>query len=168
MKQRLIVIFLFTLLISAGCKTKGSETDMQIDTGSKNGGIELAESKYAESEIVNNVRQFKSEKWFLAPEYQHWSPIQTECEKCIDQCLLDFQSIQPGMTRHEIMQKFLMDGGVQSVSTVRFLHPQCRSLKVNISFTFEKDPANQNRAVMDKNDKVIEASKPYLEAPFMD
>lgn len=155
MKQGLLIIFFFVaLLIVNGCRSNGNETSMQINTSAGNRTIETSEN--------NN------EIGFTAPEYQYWNPMQTECEKCIDQCLRDFQSIRPGMTRHEVMQKFLMDGGLQTVSPVRFLHPQCRSFKVDVSFTYERDPENQNRAIMGKDDKVIEISRPYLEPPFMD
>lgn len=79
-----------------------------------------------------------------------------------------FQSITNGMTRAEVEGKFILDGGLQSASPMRFFHPSCPYFKVNVEFDFKRDAADQNRAVTSKNDKVVRVSKPYVERPFMD
>ena len=86
----------------------------------------------------------------------------------VEQCLKDFESLKPGMTRGEVDRKFHLDGGLQSASPVRYVHSECPSFKVNIEFDFKKDAADQNRAIIGKEDKVVRVSKPYLERPFMD
>ena len=91
-------------------------------------------------------------------EYAQW----------VEQCLHDFESIKPGMSRQEVEQKFPMDGGVQTVSPVRFTHPQCQYFKVNVSFEFKRDANDQNRAIFGSADKVTKVSNPYIERPFAD
>ncbi len=86
----------------------------------------------------------------------------------VQACLRDFESIKAGMTREQVEKKFPMDGGLQTASPTRFVHPQCRYFKIEVGFEFQRDEADGNRAVMGKTDKVIAVSKPYLERPFAD
>jgi hypothetical protein len=86
----------------------------------------------------------------------------------VQSCLKDFESIKAGMTREQVEKKFPMDGGLQTASPTRFVHPQCRYFKIEVGFEFQRDEADGNRAVMGKTDKVIAVSKPYLERPFAD
>jgi hypothetical protein len=72
------------------------------------------------------------------------------------------------MTRGEVEKKLEMDGGLQTVSPVRFLDPACPGFKINVEFDFKRSAIDQNRAVETKADKVIRVSKPYLERPSMD
>jgi ankyrin repeat protein len=99
-------------------------------------------------------------------------PPQTTPDKnfttLVEKCLEDFESIKAGMTRREVESKLAMDGGIQGVSPVRFTHPTCPIFKIDVEFDFHKNAADQNRAVLGKDDKVIHASKPYIERPFLD
>lgn len=83
-------------------------------------------------------------------------------------CLKSFELITNGMTRAEVEKRFVVDGGLQGVSPVRYLDAGCNCFKVNVEFDFKKDKADQNRAIASKDDKVIRVSKPYLESPFID
>jgi hypothetical protein len=67
------------------------------------------------------------------------------------------------MTRGEVAGRFAMDGGIQGVSPVRFVHPGCPYFKVDVEFEFRKDAADQGRGISSKDDKVIRVSKPYME-----
>lgn len=97
-----------------------------------------------------------------------WRIRQTDLEKSVIQCLDDFNAIRPGMTRREVEEKFPIDGGIHTVSPVRFLHPDCYYFKVDVSFSYETDPTNQNRAIWSGVDKVICVSAPYIEYPYSD
>lgn len=79
-----------------------------------------------------------------------------------------FDSITNGMTRAEVEERLTMDGGLQGVSPVRYLSSKCPGFKVNVEFDFKRNAADQGRAVISKDDKVIRVSKPYLEQPYMD
>lgn len=85
-----------------------------------------------------------------------------------ENCQKVFESIKVGMTRSEVAASFQLDGGLQGVSPVRFLHPDCPNFKVDVEFDFQRDAADQNRAVIGKNDKVVRVSKPYQQQPFFD
>jgi hypothetical protein len=91
-----------------------------------------------------------------------------EHAKWVETCLKDFQSIKVGMTRGEIEKKLSEDGGLQSASPVRFIHPACASFKIDVEFDIKRDPADQGRAVSGKEDKATKISKPYIERPFED
>ena len=86
----------------------------------------------------------------------------------VAKCLMDFQSIKVGMTRGEIQKRFTMDGGLQSVSPVRFTHPECRYFKIDVEFNFNHDEKDQGRAILSPEDKATKISKPYIEAPVID
>jgi len=92
----------------------------------------------------------------------------SEHKDWVHECLRDFESIKPGMTRHEVEQRFPMDGGLQGVSPVRFTHPRCMYFKVDVYFLFERNQNDQGRAIWGQNDRVTTVSKPYIERPFMD
>jgi hypothetical protein len=79
-----------------------------------------------------------------------------------------FDSITNGMTRAEVEARLTLDGGLQGASPVRFFHPSCPRFKVRVEFDFKRNAADQNRAVIGRDDKVVRVSAPYLERPFND
>jgi hypothetical protein len=86
----------------------------------------------------------------------------------VEQCLKDFASLKPGMTRKEVESKFPQDGGLQTVSPVRYTHPACPCFKIDVEFDFKRDQADQGRAITGADDKVTRVSRPYLERPISD
>ena len=86
----------------------------------------------------------------------------------VENCLKDFETIKAGMTRNGIENRFPMDGGLQSVSPVRIVHPTCPFFKIDVEFDLKRDAADQNRAIRGGDDKVTKVSKPYIERPFFD
>ncbi|HEY5909545.1 MAG TPA: hypothetical protein VJA21_02960 [Verrucomicrobiae bacterium] len=86
----------------------------------------------------------------------------------VESCLKDFESIKVGMTRGQVEAKLSMDGGLQGISPARFSHPACGYFKIDVEFDFKRNAADQNRAIVDKADKVTKVSKPYIERPFAD
>jgi hypothetical protein len=84
------------------------------------------------------------------------------------ECFKNFESITNGMTRGEVEKKLMMDGGLRTVSPVRFIDPGCPHFKIKVEFGFKRDARDQNRAGESQDDKVIDVSKPYLEEPFTD
>ncbi len=93
---------------------------------------------------------------------------QTDLEKSVKQCLDDFSAIRPGMTRREVEEKFPMDGGMHTLSLIRFVHPDRYYFKVDFSFSYESNPNDQNRAVWRGAGKVMSVSAPYIENPYYD
>ena len=86
----------------------------------------------------------------------------------IEECLRSFEAVKPGLTRSQIEKIFPMDGGTQGVSPVRFVHPDCSYLKIDVDFDFKRDAKDQNRAIWGKDDKATKVSKPYIERPRID
>jgi len=80
----------------------------------------------------------------------------------------NFESITNGMTRGEVEKKLMVDGGLRTVSPVRFIDPACPGFKISVEFDFKRNASDQNRAITAKTDKVIRVSKPYLERPYVD
>ena len=88
--------------------------------------------------------------------------------QCVWKSLEDLAAIKPGMTRAEVEKKLAMDGGLQAASPVRFTHPDCPYFKIDVEFAVHRDPKDQNRVVFGKEDTGTKASRPYLEAPYLD
>jgi hypothetical protein len=101
-----------------------------------------------------------------APPPKH-QPDQ-DYNRWVESCLRDFESIKVGMTRGQVEAKLPMDGGLQSVSPVRFAHPACGYFKIDVEFEFKRNAADQGRAIQDKADKITKVSKPYIEQPCFD
>ena len=91
-----------------------------------------------------------------------------ERTKWVESCLRGFEVIKADMTRGEIEGKLPMDGGLQGASPVRFTHPACAYLKLDVAFEFKRNAADQNRAIPGKEDKATKVSRPYPERPFAD
>jgi hypothetical protein len=100
-------------------------------------------------------------------EYAQRTPNKV-CTAWVEKCLMDFQSIKPGVTMGEIQKKFPMDGGLQSPYLIRFTHPECDYFKIDVEFDFKCDVKDPNRPLWSPEDKVTKTSKPYIESPVMD
>ena len=94
--------------------------------------------------------------------------IKLERRAWVQQCLTDFKSVKTGMTRVEVETKLRIDGGLQGVSPVRYIHPDCDYFKIDVEFEFKRDEKNQNRAILSPEDKVKTVSRPYIDFPVFD
>lgn len=82
--------------------------------------------------------------------------------------LKNFESITNGMTRAEVEKRLRLDGGLQTVSPVRYIDPSCPGFKITVEFDFKRDAADQDRGIVSAGDKVANVSKPFIELPFSD
>ncbi len=101
---------------------------------------------------------------FSKPE----SDPQSERLEWVESCLKTIESIKPGMTRRQVDAILKLEGGLQTASPGRYVHPKCPYFKTDISFDFKRDAADQNRAIMSPDDKVISVGKPYIERMIID
>ncbi len=75
-------------------------------------------------------------------------------------------SIQAGMTRAELLEKYRIDGGVQRIPESRFILKSCSLIKIEVEFdtlygqSYKPKPDNQLI--------ITKISQPYLEYPTMD
>jgi hypothetical protein len=68
--------------------------------------------------------------------------------------------------RSEVERDFVLDGGLQSRGTSRYMFKKCRFIKIEV--TFSNDELSGTWIDGSPNDRVVNVSKPYLEYPFMD
>jgi len=80
----------------------------------------------------------------------------------MEKCLFDFSTIKVGVTRATLENQFKTNSAY-SPTNVTFIHPQCSYFHIDVEFQVKRDPAEQNRAILGKDDKVIHVSKPYIE-----
>jgi len=85
--------------------------------------------------------------------------------KWVAECLKDFQTLKPGMTRAEIESKFPVNGGITAHPNARFRHPSCHYFKIDVEFKIDKEDKNREWGESDRSTKF---SKPYIEQPFFD
>ena len=130
------------------------------------GGKELVKLKESDErvEVLHYLNNYFDGRFCNGKELPGWSNLNIqERIAWVKKCLRDFDSIKPGRSRKEIEKQFPMDGGVQGVSPVRFTHPECPHFKIEVEFSFKRNPHDQNRAVISPEDKTTKISKPYLE-----
>ena len=155
MKQkRICVLSLIALTYFAGCRIShenAGETERITHSVNKND----AETGIEDKSLA------------ISPQRPERRMRQTDLEKSVRQCLEDFNAIRPGMTRQQVEEKFLMDGGLRGAGLVRFIHPDCYYFKVDVTFSFERNAADQNRAIRSPTDVVVEVSRPYVDYPVM-
>ena len=89
--------------------------------------------------------------------------------KWIDHVMRSIATIQPGMTRKDLLRLFTTEGGLSSRTQKRYVYKHCPHIKVDVEFfpaddlRGEQDPMADNPA-----DKIVKISKPFLEYSIMD
>lgn len=102
---------------------------------------------------------------FAGPDEEEIETMENRLE-WVAQCLKDFQTLKPGMTRSEVRKKFPVDGGITAGGQSRLTHPSCRFFKVDVDFKCKTD--DEGRALVGDDDLSIKISKPYIETPYFD
>ena len=75
-------------------------------------------------------------------------------------------SIKAGMSRENLLKVFMEDGGINTIPATRYVLRSCHMIKVDVDFDTEYGQAYKERA--DRELKIKQISKPYLETMFMD
>src|ERR1051325_4404234 len=75
-------------------------------------------------------------------------------------------SIKAGMSREDLLKVFMEDGGINTVPAIRYVLRSCHMIKVDIDFDTEYGKAYKEKT--DRELKIKQISKPYLETMFMD
>ena len=98
-------------------------------------------------------------------------PTDTVLTRSLDRALKGVSSIQPGMTRGELLRVFTAEGGVSTRSTQQFVYRRCPYIKVVVNF---REPADADDNWMGApeaewtGDVIQSISKPFLEYPTTD
>jgi hypothetical protein len=74
-------------------------------------------------------------------------------------------SIQPGMTRADLMKLFVEDGGLQTNPPSRYALKSCYLIHIEVKF---EGPAGTSEPFRDNDLKIIDVSKPYLAQMVLD
>ena len=75
-------------------------------------------------------------------------------------------SIQPGMTRAELLKLFIEEGGLQLNPPRNYILKSC--FLIHIEVKFEGPTGAASESVRDNDLKIIDVSKPYLARMVMD
>jgi hypothetical protein len=91
---------------------------------------------------------------------------QDQLETLIKEAISIVGNLKEGSIRAEVERDFMLDGGLQSRGTSRYMLKKCRFIKIEV--TFSKDERSGTWIDGSPNDIVTSVTKPYLEYPFMD
>ena len=110
---------------------------------------------------------------FAAPAH---SPSQASCAQDRDawvmQTLAKMESIQPGMTRAQLLTVFTTEGGLSDGLHRTYVSRECGYFKVDVEFEPVGRPARDKDSrvtvVEDNRDVVVRISRPFLQASVAD
>jgi len=87
--------------------------------------------------------------------------------RSMDQVLKDVSSIQPGMTRADLLRVFMAEGGLATRDGQQFVYRRCPYIKVIVNFHKPDDAdidwGNAPEEEWDR-DVILSISKPFLES----
>jgi hypothetical protein len=75
-------------------------------------------------------------------------------------------SIKAGMSREDLLKVFMEDGGLNTIPATRYVLRSCHLIKVDVEFDTKHGQAYEEK--MDRELKIKQISKPYLENMFID
>jgi hypothetical protein len=78
--------------------------------------------------------------------------------------LKKMQTITPGMTREDLQEVFVPDGGIASRKERIYVYRECPYFKVTVEF----EPVPGGPASDARKDRITKISKPYLDWPTSD
>ena len=94
----------------------------------------------------------------------------SENQKCdcqfVGESLENISKIKVGITRKDLLKSFGEEGGISTRTQRHYVYNKCMLIKVEVKFASVGDA--QNKSVESMDDKIIEISKPYLEAAIID
>jgi hypothetical protein len=79
--------------------------------------------------------------------------------------LAEMQSIQPPMTRQELLKVFMEEGGLSTRTHRRYAYRRCGLIKVDVEFAPVGNPGSGDEG---PTDWIVKISKPYLELGITD
>ena len=103
------------------------------------------------------------------------SPAESQCDSqsdhraWVEQSLERMLTIQPGVTRNELMKVFTTEGGLSTAMQRTFVSRDCPYFKVNVGFRRAVENDKQTDWLPELADDVITTiSEPYLQFSIMD
>lgn len=106
---------------------------------------------------------------------QFASPAESQCDSqsdhriWVEQSLERMLTIQPGVTRHELLKVFTTEGGISTAMQRTYVSRDCPYFKVNVKFRRAVENDKQTDWLQELDDDVITTiSGPYLQFSIMD
>ena len=97
---------------------------------------------------------------------QSHDKVRTEEDSRIYRWLIDrlteVESVKVGMSRAQLLQVFMPDGGLQRITPERYVLRSCGLIKVQVEFRFPEGTSPENPPADDEL-TIASISKPYLE-----
>jgi hypothetical protein len=87
-------------------------------------------------------------------------------DKWLQERYKEATSIKAGMSREDLLKVFMEDGGLNTIPATRYVLRSCHLIKVDVDFETEYGRAYKERP--DRELKIKQISKPYLEKMFID
>ncbi|HEV1994615.1 MAG TPA: hypothetical protein VGR03_09810 [Candidatus Acidoferrum sp.] len=88
------------------------------------------------------------------------------------QALQKMQTIQPGMTRKDLLEVFTTEGGLSTGLQRTYVSRECPYFKVDVKFEAvgrpNRDEEGRVTLVEDNRDVIVKVSRPYLQFSTMD
>lgn len=75
----------------------------------------------------------------------------------------EMQTIKVGMTRRDLLRVFTTEGGLSTPASRQYVYRKCPYFKVQVEFELSDGKTTES-----PDDKIINLSKPYLEASISD
>jgi hypothetical protein len=99
-------------------------------------------------------------------------PCQQEHREWVAQALQKMQTIQPGMTRKDLLEVFTTEGGLSTGLWRTYVSQECPYFKVDVEFDAvgrpNRDQEGRVTLIEDGRDVIVKISSPYLRFSTMD
>jgi hypothetical protein len=99
-------------------------------------------------------------------------PCPQEHRQWVAQALQKMQTIQPGMTRKDLLGVFTTEGGLSTGLQRTYVSQECPYFKVDVEFEAvgrpNRDEEGRVTLVEDNRDVIVKVSVPYLQFSTMD
>jgi hypothetical protein len=90
----------------------------------------------------------------------------------VGQSLKRMETIQPGMTRSDLLKVFTKEGGISTALHRTFISRDCPYFHVDVEFKAvgrpNRDASGRESMIEGSQDTIVKISRPYLESPIAD
>jgi hypothetical protein len=95
-----------------------------------------------------------------------------EHQEWVGKALKTMETIQPGMTRKDLLRVFTTEGGLSTGLRRTYVSRECAYFKVDVEFEAfgrpDRDEDNRVTIVEDERDVILKISRPYLQFSILD
>ena len=100
------------------------------------------------------------------------TPASSDHVAWVAEALKRMQTVQPGMTREDLLKVFTTEGGLSTGLQRTFVSQDCPYFKVDVQFDAvgrpSRDGSGRVTLVEGNQDIIVKISRPYLQSPVLD